>query len=92
LQYQLKLYEPTGDVVIAWPVSGYGKYELGRDREDAVQRAAIVAMREVGATISTKFAQQPQVSAWLGEKQHGTSASVEPTGLDAATVQTQSGR
>jgi hypothetical protein len=88
MQYELTLFEPNGDTVVAWPVSGYGKSELGRDREDAVKRAAIVAMREVGATISTKFAQQPQVSTWLGEKQNGTSASVEPA-LDAATVQTQ---
>jgi hypothetical protein len=89
MQYELTLYEPNGDTVIAWPVSGYGKSELGRNREDAVQRAAIVAMREVGATISTKFAQQPLVSTWLGEKQNGTSASVERGPLDAATVQTQ---
>jgi hypothetical protein len=92
MQYELTLYEPNGDTVVAWPVSGYGKSELERDREDAVQRAAIVAMREVGATISTKFAQQPQVSAWLGEKQNGTSASVESAPLDAATVQTQGAR
>ena len=94
MQYQLTLYEPNGDTVVAWPVSGYGKSELGRNREDAVQRAAIVAMREVGATISTKFAQQPQVSTWLGEKQHATSASAsaESVPLDAATVQTQSAR
>jgi hypothetical protein len=92
MQYQIALYEPNGDMVVQWPVSGYGKYELSRDREDAVQRAAIVAMREVGATISTKFAQQPQVSAWLGEKQNGTSASLERGPLDAATVQTQGAR
>jgi hypothetical protein len=92
MQYELTLYEPNGDTVVAWPVSGYGKSELGRDREDAVQRAAIVAMREVGATISTKFAQQPQVSTWLGEKQNATSASVESAPIDVATVQTQGAR
>lgn len=70
MQYKLTLYEPEGEVVTEWPVSGYGKSELGRDREDAVRRAAIVAMREVGATISTKFAEQPQVSYWLGEKRN----------------------
>ena len=77
MQYQIALYEPNGEKVLDWPVSGYGKSELTHSREDAVQRAAIVAMREVGATISTKFAQQPQVSYWLGEKQNGTTAAVE---------------
>jgi hypothetical protein len=84
MQYLLTLYEPNGDTVVAWHVSGYGKSELGRNREDAVQRAAVTAMREVGATISTKFAQQPQVRTWLGEKQNGKTASV-----GEATVQTQ---
>ena len=66
LQYQITVYEPDGGTVIQWPVSGYGKSELLRDPEDAVQRAAIVAMREAGATISTKFSEQPQVKTWLG--------------------------
>jgi hypothetical protein len=77
MQYEISLYEPNGEKVVDWQVSGYGKSELTHSREDAVQRAAIVAMREVGATISTKFAQQPQVSYWLGEKQHGTTAAAE---------------
>jgi hypothetical protein len=76
MQYQITLFEPDGQTVYRWPVSGYGKSELGRDREAAVQRAAVVAMREVGATISTKFAEQPQVKDWLGEKDHGTAAGI----------------
>jgi len=80
MQYQISLFEPNGDKVVDWPVSGYGKAELTHSREDAVQRAAVVAMREVGATISTKFAQQPQVSYWLGEKQHGPTTAVDSGG------------
>jgi len=66
LQYQITVYEPDGATVIQWPVSGYGKSELLRDAKDAVQRAAIVAMREAGATIATKFSEQPQIRQWLG--------------------------
>lgn len=72
MQYKLSLYEPDGAVVTEWPVTGYGKAELGRNREDAVRKAAIVAMREVGATISTQFANQPQVTYWLEEKGDAT--------------------
>jgi hypothetical protein len=74
LQYQITVYEPDGGTVIQWPVSGYGKSELLRDPEDAVQRAAVIAMREAGATISTKFVEQPQVKEWLGVR--GQSAPV----------------
>ena len=57
---------------------------LGRGDVKGAEESAVTAMREVGATISTKFAQQPQVRTWLGEKQNGTTASV-----GEATVQTQ---
>lgn len=67
MQYRLTLYEPNGDIVTEWPVSGYGKAELDGKREQAVQRAAIVAMREVGAAISTQFITQPDVYFWLEE-------------------------
>lgn len=77
MQYLLTLYEPDGSVVVEWPVSGYGKAELGRRREDSVRRAAIVAMREVGATISTKFAEQPDVSYWLQEKRNEAALSAD---------------
>src|SRR5690606_32098849 len=76
MQYQIKLYEPDGSAIIEWPVSGYGKAELVRDQRDAVRRAAIVAMREVGATISTKFVEQPQVKQWLGGRINGQTAAV----------------
>jgi hypothetical protein len=78
LQYQITVYEPDGGTVIQWPVSGYGKSELIRDPEDAVQRAAVVAMREAGATISTKFSEQPQVKEWLGGKGYAAPVTVVP--------------
>jgi len=76
MQYQITVYEPGGGTVLQWPVSGYGKSELVRDPEDAVQRAAIVAMREAGATIATKFNQQPQIKDWLEGKGYGTPVTV----------------
>lgn len=75
MQYQITVYEPDGTQVAQWPVSGYGKSELLRDQEDAVQRAAVVAMREAGATISTKFSEQPQIKEWLGGKGYESPAS-----------------
>lgn len=78
LQYQLALYEPNGDLVVEWPVSGYGKAEYTRNAERALTRAAVVAMREVGAAISTQFVQHPQVSYWLQER---TNEAPMPAGL-----------
>jgi hypothetical protein len=64
IQYVIKLYETDGQLVTEWPVSGYGKAEMV-DREEALNRAIVVAMREVGATISTKFSDQPDLRNWL---------------------------
>jgi len=77
MQYQLTLYNPDGSVVTEWPVSGYGKAELTGRREDSVRRATIIAMREVGAAISTKFAEQPDVSYWLRERQDEAALSAD---------------
>ena len=78
LQYEITVYDPSGATIIEWPVSGYGKSELLRDAEDAVQRAAVVAMREAGATIATKFGEQPQIKDWLGGKDDAAPITVGP--------------
>jgi hypothetical protein len=91
MQYQITVYEPDGATVLQWPVSGYGKSELLRDQEDAVQRAAIVAMREAGATISTKFGQQPQIKEWLGGKGYGTPVTAGPQAAAADSVGGEAG-
>lgn len=74
MQYRLIVYRPNGEIAAEWPVSGYGKFETGGKRVEAVEQAAIFAMREVGATISTKFAEQPDVGYWLEEVQDATSS------------------
>jgi len=68
LEYRLELRDPGGNVLIDWLVPGYGKAEIDGSRESAVHRAAIVAMREAGAKISTEFLSQPAVRDWLDEK------------------------
>jgi len=60
------------DSVVDWPVSGYGKSEIMRDREGSLNEAAIVALREVGAAIATRFPAQPEVEYWARERQNRT--------------------
>lgn len=80
IQYKLTLYKPDGSVVTEWPVSGYGKAELVRSREASVNQAAITALRDVGAAISTKFTSQPDVSYWLQERKNAAALSAESRG------------
>ena len=76
MQYRLMLYEPDGELVTEWPVSGYGKAELD-NKEEALNRATIVAMREVGAAISTRFVEQPGVEYWLQERRDEAALSAD---------------
>ena len=76
MQYQVRLYETDGRLIAEWPVTGYGKAEHG-NRGAALNRAAVVAMREVGAEISTEFSAQPAVEYWLEEKQNESALSTE---------------
>jgi hypothetical protein len=69
LQYRLQLLD-DGELVVEWLVPGYGKAEIDGDREEAVLRAAVVAMREAGARISTEFSQQPRFKDWLEARQN----------------------
>ena len=76
MQYLLRLYETDGQLIAEWPVTGYGKAEHG-SRGDALNRAAVVAMREIGAVISTEFSEQPQIEYWLQEKENESALSSE---------------
>lgn len=82
MQYRLLLYEPDGELVAEWPVSGYGRSEFSGNRTDALHRASVVAMREVGAAISTEFPTQPAVSYWLEETQNERALAVENSSDD----------
>src|SRR5690606_17394554 len=77
IQYVLTLYEPDGSVVTQWPVVGYGKAELTRSREQSVHRAAVIALREAGAAISTAFAEQPDIDYWLQERRNDSALSAD---------------
>lgn len=70
LQYRIQLLDADGGLIIDWEVPGYGKAEVDSTREDAVHRAAIIAMREAGARIATEFTQQQPVQDWLEDVQN----------------------
>ncbi len=56
IRYRLKIFDRDGDLVANWPVSAYGKSlttTLGGS--DALQRAAVLAMRDAAALMIMKF-------------------------------------
>jgi hypothetical protein len=71
VRFKLQVYQPDGKLVLDWPVVGYGKAQTGRlSNEGSLHRAAVRALREVGANVATEFATQPELGPWLEGNQH----------------------
>ena len=67
IRYRLKVYGPDGKLVSNWPVAAYGKSQtttLGNS--DALQRAAILAMRDAAALMIMKFDNVTRISSLAG--------------------------
>jgi len=56
IRYRLKVYDRAGTLVSNWPVSAYGKSQTtAMNKSDALQRAAVLAMRDAAALMIIKF-------------------------------------
>ena len=68
IRYRMELYQSDGTLITEWPVTGYGKAQAGKlGSSNSLRRAAVRALREVGANVATSFSNQPDVGAWLEE-------------------------
>ncbi len=66
IQYQILLYDQSGEVIGDWNIVGYGKSEGGSfGADDALGEATMLAIRDGGARIAIEMSQQPQVIAWV---------------------------
>ena len=63
IRYRLKVFNNAGDEVANWPVSAYGKTEKQSIRgSQALQRAAILAMRDAAALMIMKLDEATGIS------------------------------
>lgn len=67
LKYKINLYSPTGELIMDWPVSAYGKTPVAfmKSRDEALEQAAIVALRDAGAHFTISFTRLPKLQRWL---------------------------
>jgi len=64
IRYRLKVYDRDGNLTSNWPVAAYGKSQtttMGGDK--ALQRAAILAMRDAAALMIMKFDNVTRISS-----------------------------
>ena len=86
------------DRLAQWPITAYGKTPTAflQSDEEAVNLAAVVALRDAGAHFITTFGRTPEVAAWLDglspREASGETVSNEPAlATPNPTVRTTSG-
>ncbi|MDX1499518.1 MAG: hypothetical protein R3176_06460 [Woeseiaceae bacterium] len=63
VRYRLKVYDRQGKLVSNWPVSAYGKSQTASvSNSEALQRAAVLAMRDAAALIIMKLEDATSIS------------------------------
>lgn len=74
LRYNIEIEEPDGRQIASWVLTGYGKTPtaLLKTRTEAVNAAAIVALRDIGAQLSIGFKRQPDIALWLASNTEET--------------------
>lgn len=79
IRYRIKVYDRDGELVVNWPVSAYGKSlttALGGD--EALQRAAVLALRDAAALLIMKFEEQVLIESLTDRHNDGGTASQPP--------------
>jgi len=91
IRYRLKVYDRTGKLLSEWPVSAYGKSQTTTmGKMQALERAAVLAMRDAAALMVMKFDEETQISSLLNQPATQPVPVVDPQsdGSDDTGVQT----
>lgn len=80
IRYNMQVYSGNGELVADWIMSAYGKTPSAflKSREEAMNQAIIVALRDLGASLTTGFARVPEVKSWLANKEGIRSNELPP--------------
>lgn len=77
IKYRLKLLDSENAKLADWTIKGYGKTPtaLLTSATKAFNSAANIALRDVGAQLSTRFAGQARIKALISQKQNNAPVS-----------------
>ena len=84
IRYRIRVFDFDGNEVANWPVSAYGKSQTSSiSGSQALQRAAILAMRDAAALMIIKLDEMTGISK-LAESRAATAVPVADETVDAA--------
>lgn len=74
VRYNIQVFDEQGQPVADWVMTCYGKTmdQFMESKEEAINQAAIVALRDAGAQLVTRFHRAPGVREWLQERLSST--------------------
>lgn len=69
MRYRFELVTPSGEPIAQWMMAAYGKTPTAfmQSDTDAVNLAAVMALRDAGANFVTRFTRVPELAEWLDE-------------------------
>jgi len=67
MRYRFELVSLAGDPLAEWTMTAYGKTPTAflRSNQEAVNLAAVVALRDAGANFATSFTRVPDIQQWM---------------------------
>lgn len=76
IKYKLELFDNEGELISEWTMPAYGKTPTRflKSESEALNQAAIAALRDAGANLITGFEKIPDVKNWLALQRLGTTA------------------
>jgi len=68
VKYQLSIRDTSGEELGSWPFTAYGKTPTAMltSSEQAIHAAALIAMRDAGASLVSGLERDPRLREWLG--------------------------
>jgi len=77
MRYRFELTSPAGAPIAQWEMTSYGKTPTAflQTDQEAVNFAAVMALRDAGANFATNFNRVPAVQEWLRGKSLETEAA-----------------
>ena len=90
IRYRIKVYDRAGTLVSNWPVSAYGKSQTASfSNSEALQRAAVLAMRDAAALMIMKMDDATKISALAVREMPVPTLSPGPTVEEDADADAQ---
>ena len=79
IRYRIKVFDSEGKLFANWPISAYGKsLSTAMGGDDALHRAAVLAMRDAAALIIMQMDKVTGISRLNRQPESGVAASPEP--------------